>query len=145
MPDGIFDHAVIFPVKPFVSTGINRIKVLRNSIKVIVQKFIHHKDGSVRDIGWPFVDMIEKRFNNFLCSNDPFYIRMRFGKKSEQPGSTTSRSGKIQFMENGEFLFRVKDRNIAQCSPVNVHRNLLLVKFLESKKQKPNKSKICFV
>ena len=108
-------------MKPFVRKSIDGIKVLGNLVKVIIQKFIHHKDGSVRDIGWPFVDMIEKRFNNFLCSNDPFYIRMRFGKKSEQPGSTTSRSGKIQFMENGEFLFRVKDRNIAECGFIDVH------------------------
>ena len=121
MPDGIFHHAIIFAMKPFVCETIDRINVFRNRIKIIIQKFIHHKDGPVRDIGWPFVNMIEECFDNFLCSKYPFYIRMWLGKKSQQPCSATRSSCKIQFMENGKFLFRVKDRNIAECGFIDVH------------------------
>jgi hypothetical protein len=48
---------------------------------------------------------------------------MRLGKKSQQPCSTTSSSGKIQFMKNGKFLFRVKDGNIAECGFISLHSN----------------------
>ena len=123
MPDGIFHHAIILAVKPFVSTTIDWINIFGNRIKVIIQKFIHHKYGPVRDIRGPFVNMIEKCFNNFLCSNNPFNIRMWLGKKSQQPRLSTRGSGEIQFMENGKFLFRVKDGNVAECGLISLHSN----------------------
>jgi hypothetical protein len=65
--------------------------------------------------------MMKERFENFLCSKYPFHIRMRLGKKSQQPCPATRSPCKIQFMKNGKFLFRVKDRNIAECGFIDVH------------------------
>jgi hypothetical protein len=65
--------------------------------------------------------MIEKCFNNLLRSKDTFDISMRLGEESQQPYLTARSSCKIQFMENGKFLFRMKDRNIAECGFVSLH------------------------
>jgi hypothetical protein len=43
------------------------------------------------------------------------------GKKIAATMPATRSSCKIQFMENGKFLFRVKDRNIAECGFIDVH------------------------
>ena len=121
MSDRVLHHSIVLPVKPFVGKAIDGIKIPGNTIKVVIQKFVHYKDGSICDIGGPFIDVIEKCFNDFLRAQDAFDVGLRFGKKSKQPCLAPGGSCKIQFMENGKFLFRVKDGNIAECGFISLH------------------------
>ena len=113
MPDRVLHHPIVLPVKPFVGKAIDGIKIRGNTIKVVIQKFVHYKDGSIRDIGGPFIDVIQECSNDLLSAKDAFDVRLRFGKKSKQPCLATGGSRKIQFMENGKLLFWMKDRNVA--------------------------------
>jgi len=113
MPDRVLHHPIVLPVKPFVGKAIDGIKILGNTIKIVIQKFVHYKDGSIRDIGGPIIDVIEKCSNDLLRAKDAFDVGLRFGTKSKQPCPSTGGSCKIQFIENGKLLFWMKDRNIA--------------------------------
>ena len=113
MPDRVLHHPKVLPVKPFVGKAVDGIKIFGNTIKVVIQKFVHYKDGSIRDIGGPFIDVKEKCSNDLLRAKDAFDVGLRFGKKSKQPCPSTGGSCKIQFIENGKLLFWMKDRNIA--------------------------------
>src|SRR5688572_12458588 len=46
---------------------------------------------------------------------------MRFRKKSFQPILAIYGSCKIQFMKNGKFFFRVKDRDVVVCGGIKMH------------------------
>ena len=114
-------------MKPFVGETVDRVRFVRNRIYVIVKKFIHHQDCSVGDVRRPFVDMIQKSPNDLLRAEYSFDILVRFRKKTMEPLFATDGTGKIEFVKNREFLFRVKDRNVFECGFVDVHNESSVV------------------
>ena len=108
-------------MKPFVREAIDGVRFIGNGIHIIIKKFIHHEDRSVGNIGRPFINVVEKSLNDLLGAEYSFHILVRLGKKTMQPLFTTGGTGKVEFVKNREFFFRVKDRYILECRFVYVH------------------------
>ena len=95
--------------------------ILRNRIQIIIKEFIHHDDRSICDLCWPVIYMDQKRFDDVLCSNDPFQVIVGFGKKTAKPFFASNCFGKVKPVKYGEFLFLMKDGDIVEGDLVYLH------------------------
>ena len=121
MLDRIFYHGIVCAMQQFIGKTVESIWIFGNGIKVVIQKFVHHDDGAIGDLGRPVVNMFNQCFDNILRADDSFQIVMRFGKKTAQPFLAANGSGKIQFVKNRKFFFLVKNGNIVEGGFIYLH------------------------
>ena len=62
----------------------------------------------------PVINMLHQCTDHLLRADDLFQVLVRLRKKLAQPFFAATGTGKIEFMKNGKFLFRVEDGNVIE-------------------------------
>lgn len=121
MGNRIFDHRIIGVVQPFIQQVIEGGRCFTDRVEWIVEEFIHHQHRAITDLRRPVLDMLHKGPDHFLRPHDLIQIAVWFTEKFPQPLTSPDCPGKIQFMEYGEFFFRMEDGDVVEGCVVDLH------------------------
>ncbi len=105
-----------------VNGSLQFIGIGAHRIERIVEKFIHHQQGAVADIGRPVVDACQQRTDE-LCVPRIFCMSLK-GSLKYLCSHAFPPEVRVKFIvEDGKFFFRVKDRYVVDGYVVDLHGN----------------------